>query len=223
MKNRLITVLLITIAFGPGIELSAQEDLSVKTAFIGNRYYLVADSWSDLPLDEVNREDMNSKKYGGRFYPMLAHNSTTTIEKRLSIANQQMEIWFDLSNTSDKTWKLQEVTLDIVRQYDLNTQKVESGTWRNYKSRLNAYSPKFYLKKGETDDIIVKPTKTVLVYPDGTESDNRFSLKVFNDRSMPVEGLIYEFKIVVTLVDTKSTRRKRRVTSDKSYFLAFEK
>ncbi len=225
MRKILLTVLCsfsLHYSFAQEIALKETVDVSLKTVFIGNRQFLISDDWSTIPVDSEDREDMNSPKFGGKFYPM--RNRDGLNEKRVSIANQNMEVWIDVKNETTKTWKLHAVSIEISDQYRLDLiGTIEQGIWRNYTSRLNQYSPRIVISKNADSKVEKKSTKPVFIKPVGGNTDNRFSIRLLNNSKEPVEGLVYQFDIVMTLVNTDDLEEVIEVKSDKHYFLGFQK
>lgn len=195
----------------------------IKTAFIGNRNYIVKDEWQEIPIDTINREDMNSPIYGGKFYPMSAGNSRSLKEKRFSIANQKIEIWIDVMNEGKNIWKLESVKLEVINKYEMRPKDTENGMWRNFTSRLNQYRPVIYLSENSGNEVVVRPDRPVLVYPNGTKSDNRFAIKVWNDPDKPLNKLIYRFELALTFMNAQKSDERITIRSDKPYFLGFIK
>lgn len=199
------------------------EQPVLQTAFIGNRDYIIKEEWNEIPIDTINREDMNSPVYGGKFYPMRASNDRSVTEKRFSIANQSIEIWIDVNNMGEAIWKLESITVDVINKYEMKPKESESGFWRNFTSRLNQYSPMIYLGRKSGDQVLVRPEKPVLVYPNGTDSDNRFQIRVKNDPEDPLNKLIYRFELVLTFTNAQKSDERITIKSDKPYFLGFIK
>lgn len=209
-------------SFAQEIVFKETVDVSLKTVFIGNRQFLVSDDWSTIPVNLEEREDMNSPKFGGKFYPM--RNNDGLNEKRVSIANQNMEVWVDVKNETAKTWKLHAVGIEILDQYQLDLiGRVEKGLWRSYTSRLNQYSPRIVISKHTRSKLEKKTIKSVFIEPIGGITDNRFSIRLLNSSKEPLEDLVYEFEIFMVLVNTENLEEVIKVKSDKHYFLGFKK
>lgn len=216
--------------FGSMADICSQETTGqnilpkLKTAFIGNRNYIIKEEWREIPIDTINREDMNSPVYGGKFYPMRVRSGDKGIvpEKRYSIANQSIEIWIDVNNEGKQIWKLESVAVNVLNKYEMKPKNSERGNWRNFTSRLNQYSPVIYLSE-DNNQVSVRPERPVLVYPNGAGSDNRFAIKVRNDPKKPLDKLIYRFELTMTFVNAQKAEERLTIKSDKPYFLGFIK
>jgi hypothetical protein len=152
-------------------------------------------------------EDMNSK-YGEPYRENLKSvvNMPTNIP---TIANKNMQIRFNIKNSSGKTLYIDNVKLEKIATYHLDTKKVKWSNWITQKAGEQKYK------------VTLTHTSTIIPILDFKEVTNNqaqhFSLEIDGDASC--ENYIYNFRLVISANDGNGNRYN--VVSDKTYYLGF--
>ncbi len=152
-------------------------------------------------------EDMNSS-YGG-FIEENIHTLYPVQSGKVTLANQNMYIKFDIQNRLGKKLRFTNFKISVEKTYDV---KAENAKYNLYENRgidkllkITLSNNKNYLRG--TDNKEIKDGENLLchLYIDGDNFCN---------------DLIYKFNIVCELIDSDS--KLYTIKSDKSYFLGFK-
>ncbi len=155
---------------------------------------------------DPNGEDMNSK-YGSPFNEEIK-SLHSILNGRTTIANQMMEIHFNISNNTDKNLYFSNLKVSVLKTFDAEAEKAEYNLYQSRTaeevfnivlSDKNMYG--FTVSKKE-----IKPNEAIFCRCKITGDDK-------------CNGLIYKIKIVADFVDANGKHFQTK--SDKNYLIGF--
>lgn len=190
-----------------------QAPTTFSTVSIFNKEYVATFNWGDIPVDQKKGEDINSKYFGELYHPLLVRG-TDQHEKRLSVASGYMEIELDLPIPESQVYELRFLSVKIINSYDLVSTIYEKGIWK-IGSRSSEYRP--YVDITGEESLITEPVEEVLF---GLENGNTFICEVSIDDGEATENKLFEFQIILDLIDEEDADSRIRMVSDKHYFLS---
>ncbi len=174
-----------------------------------------------MPLDTRNGEDMNSETFGVPYYPLYTEGGKGVLESRTTLANQELEIWVQVVNSSKEHYLLKSIDIIVLNTFQM-PGNYELGTWRPYDTRTNDYSPEIYLSLGDLNVISVLVNKVVRIDPTKNGiSDARFRIRFKNSDSAPIEDKIMNFALEFKLQNIREPMDSISIRSDRNYFLGF--
>jgi len=190
-----------------------QTSTTFSTVSIFNKEYVATFDWGDIPVSDKRGEDINSKYFGELYYPLLVRG-TDQHEKRLSVASGYMEIEVDLPIPESQVYELQYLSVKIVNTYNIAADKYEKGIWK-IGSRASEYRP--YVDITGEESLITEPVEDVIF---GQENGNTFICEVSIDDGEASENKLFEFQIILDMIDADNSDEQIRMVSDKHYFLS---
>ncbi|GAB5523840.1 MAG: hypothetical protein Roseis2KO_17120 [Roseivirga sp.] len=218
MKISAITILIFLTGTGLTRELYGQNDspISYKTLSILNENFVVTNDWGNVKLNISTGEDLNSKRFGGIYYPAKAKGSEK-VENRTSVAMDFMEIEISLQNKGSDTWLLEAITLEIIEVYDVSSIDLEKGSWEAG-SRTMDYNPSFGIEYGKNK--VTDIPNDVVIEAREEFQDTNMILEVEAPQGGLDKQYIYQFRFRFNLAKVGGKKEKLAVISDKTYFLA---
>lgn len=217
MKISALTILIFLAGSGLSQKLNAQnQPISYKTLSILNEDFIVANDWGEVKPNKSTGEDLNSKLYGGIYYPAKPKGSSK-VENRTTVAMDFMEIEISLQNKGSDTWLLEAITLEIIEVYDVSSIDLEKGSWEAG-SRTMDYNPYFGIEQGKT--IVTDIPNDVVIEAREEFQDTNMILEVEAPQSGLSKQQIYQFRFNFNLAKAGGKKEKLQVISDKTYFIA---
>lgn len=187
--------------------------ISYKTISITNENFLVADDWPNVPVNTETGEDLNSKQFGGVYYPPYAKGSEL-VENRPTLAKGFMEVEIDFINQSEDTWILKALEMVITGEYSYSNIKVENGRWDLGDNRLNDYNPRFEIRRKLTAD-----PEGFALFPQEYLEDSRIIFEA-SCESAEDEDTIFQFQVKCTFFNADDEDQVIEVLSDRDYLIA---
>jgi hypothetical protein len=182
------------------ISLSQSEKVSVETLAIINRDFLVANDWGEVPIDKQGN-DLNSSKFGSIYYPPYMEESQLQ-ENRSTIARGFMEIELLFNNRTSDSWRLKEIKLEVLEDYDYSSMDCTEGIWE-IGSRSSGFNP--YLKIIPEQSTIKSNTEDFTLWPMTEEEDSGLIVEVAAPKG---EKVIYHFSLNFTYANSNGDTMK---------------
>jgi len=187
-------------------KISEEDTVLLHTVNIFNDKCLHKNSVWSFATDP-NGEDMNSK-YGEPFNEEIKTKFKDVLNGRTTIANEYMDIHFNLENLKNKTLYFSNLKIKIINTYDAKGEKAQ---YNMYESRSAEIKFELIL-----DD---KNTQGFTVDKEELKHGEALFCKMRVKGSEISNNLIYRFQIVADFVDTKG--KHYQAVSDKNYLIGF--
>lgn len=190
-----------------GINESVPQGLIYHTNNIYNSGFIVPKETWDFPVD-AKGEDINSE-FGAPFSDELKPLFKTQIGDKVSIANLQMLIRFNIKNNTEKKYVIDNIYLKRINVFAPKVIDIYQNAWSlkqgelSYKVELNKYASWF-------------PFTTLIELEPG--QSKYFSMNITGDPSCM--GAIFKYRIVFGINDDVSGK-KIKLNSDKDYMIGF--
>ncbi len=170
-----------------------------KFIFTNNKWKFVTDP---------NGEDMNSK-YGTPYNETITELSPTQTGS-INIANQKIDINFNIENTNKKNLYFSGYVIKIISTFDAKANKAEYNLYKSMSHEMKLSQVEFLDDKKaysfQTDKELIKSGNVV------------FCKIPISIATHSYRNKILEFEIIIDLVDKKSNHYE--IKSDKTYFIA---
>lgn len=217
MKISAFVIIIFLAHSGIHQKLNAQSEQPIryKTLSILNEEFVATNDWGDVGVNQDTGEDLNSKPYGGIYYPATPKGKDK-VENRTSIAMDFMEIEVNLLNKGSDTWLLDAITLEVIKVYDASSLNLETGNWEAG-SRTMDYNPYFEMEH-ENKTVTDIPNDVVIEAKEEFQ-DTNLILEVEAPQSGLDKQYIYQFKFRFNFTKAGGKKEKLVVLSDKTYFI----
>lgn len=214
MKNRIILLVVLCIAFSPIRVLS--QTIEAKTAFIGNNEFILSEPWMNLPVDNVKGEDINSAHYGKVFTQVLKARYPEFINK-VTIAKNEMDIDLLIENNSASQWRVLSITLQPIEQLKLPAGEITKGEWP-YSTRGDKDDIQFIISQNLLNPVQVVPNE-ILITPKG-QSDNKLNINVKSEKRQISDRMVMSFSITIEVQEV-GTMNAPQLLKPKKVFLLY--